>query len=420
MASHAGRSRQRGAAEKLKPIFDGKTLKGWVQRGGQAQYAVVDGCVEGRTVKGTPNSFLCTKKDYGDFILELELKGDPKLNSGIQIRSECFEQPTTFEHGTKTLKIPAGRVHGYQVEVDNPPGAPLSAAASTTRAGAAGCKDLSANPAAGAAYKFGEWNTYRIECRGDWLRTWVNGVPAADLRDATTLAGFIGLQVHSHPEAGVGVRWRNLRLQDLGRHVWKPLWNGKNFRGWRVIGKGEWTVRDGMICGRHVKSEPEFSQLVTDPVVHGFHRAAEVYKPVAGNSGFYFRTEETGFSGVSGFQAEIDAHAGRRRALRNERPRLGGSNQTADDVARWFRPQDWNTMTVSAHGGRIVVDVNGYRTAELRDDPGRTAGKLALQLHGSQDVRGLFQGHRTAGQKVIPFGLRQVIRGSAQSGSRPA
>jgi hypothetical protein len=48
-------------------------------------------------------------------------------------------------------------------------------------------------------------------------------------------------------------------------------------------------------------------------------------------------------------------------------------------------------MTISAHGRRLVVNVNGYRTAELRDDPGRTEGKLALQLHGGQDVEVYFK-----------------------------
>ena len=42
-------------------------------------------------------------------------------------------------------------------------------------------------------------------------------------------------------------------------------------------------------------------------------------------------------------------------------------------------------MTVSAHGRRIAVDVNGFRTAELLNDPGRLEGKLALQLHGGME-----------------------------------
>jgi hypothetical protein len=105
------------AADDLQPIFDGKSLDGWVQRGGKARYAVEDGAIVGTSVPNTPNSFLCTEKDYGDFRLELELKGDPKLNSGIQIRSHCFPRETAYDFGSEQIKIPAGRVHGYQVEV---------------------------------------------------------------------------------------------------------------------------------------------------------------------------------------------------------------------------------------------------------------------------------------------------------------
>ena len=116
------------AAENWKDLFDGKTLTGWIQRGGKAKYTVEDNCIVGATVLNTGNSFLCTEKDYGDFILELEFKVDPKLNSGVQIRSLCFEKDTapTDKNGEplKDLKgkvmgkIPAGRVHGYQAEID--------------------------------------------------------------------------------------------------------------------------------------------------------------------------------------------------------------------------------------------------------------------------------------------------------------
>ena len=55
-------------------LFDGKTLDGWVQRGGKATYQVEDGAIVGRSVPNTSNSFLCTKQHYGDFVLELEFK----------------------------------------------------------------------------------------------------------------------------------------------------------------------------------------------------------------------------------------------------------------------------------------------------------------------------------------------------------
>jgi len=62
-----------------------------------------------------------------------------------------------------------------------------------------------------------EWNLFRIECVGDRLKTFLNGVPAADLKDSMTPAGFIGLQVHSvgtNTDAR-DIRWRNVRIQEL-------------------------------------------------------------------------------------------------------------------------------------------------------------------------------------------------------------
>jgi len=72
-----------GKQAEWKALFDGKTLNGWEIRSGFAKYHVEDGVIVGTTVEGSPNTFLCTKKRYGDFILEFEVKVDPVLNSGV-------------------------------------------------------------------------------------------------------------------------------------------------------------------------------------------------------------------------------------------------------------------------------------------------------------------------------------------------
>jgi hypothetical protein len=170
---------------------------------------------------------------------------------------------------------------------------------------------------------------------------------------------------------------------------WEPLWDGRTFNGWHIIGKGEFTITDGAIRGRQVKEEKEYGHLVSDKIYKDFTIRLK-FKAVKGNSGLYFRVEEKGFSGVSGFQAEIDA--------RND---VGGLYETngrawvvkpsAEDVKRWFKPGEWNEMTVTAKGRDIVVTVNGQKTAELVNDPGRTEGKFALQIHGSEDVEVWFK-----------------------------
>src|SRR5204862_7443744 len=78
-------------------LFNGKDLDGWEQHGGKAKYRAENNEIVGATVPNTPNSFLCTKKHYGDFVLELDFKVQDGLNSGVQIRSEVFDKPTTAE-----------------------------------------------------------------------------------------------------------------------------------------------------------------------------------------------------------------------------------------------------------------------------------------------------------------------------------
>jgi len=169
----------------------------------------------------------------------------------------------------------------------------------------------------------------------------------------------------------------------------KPLWDGRTLNGWHAIGKGAWKIENGAIHGSHASSEAEYGHLVTDRAYTNF-TARLKFKSLKGNSGFYFRIEETGASGVSGFQAEIDAEkdAG---GLYETNGRGWVSQPSADDVKKWFKPQQWNSMTVSAHGKRVTVTVNGHKSAELLNDPGRMEGNFALQLHGGQDVEIYFK-----------------------------
>ena len=147
-------------------LFDGKTLAGWTQRNGTATYAVEDGAIVGTTAKGSPNSFLCSDKFYGDFELEFDVKlFDDQLNSGVQIRSHSFASHKK------------GRVHGYQVEVSTNGHAGFIY--DEARRGWLS-KDRS-DPARRAAFQKGKWNRYRVVCRGSSLRTWVNDVQVADV-----------------------------------------------------------------------------------------------------------------------------------------------------------------------------------------------------------------------------------------------
>lgn len=201
-------------------LFDGKTLQGWVQKGGKARYQVEDGCIVGTTVLNTPNSFLCTEKEYGNFILDLDFKVHPSLNSGIQIRSQSLPDYKN------------GQVHGYQVEID--PSARAWSAGIYDEGRRGWLVDLKDNEPARKAFRQNEWNHYRIEAIGDTMKTWINGVPAATLKDSMTPRGFIALQVHNSKEAGLQIRWRNLRLQAVAAPKLKALIiDGQNNHDWK-------------------------------------------------------------------------------------------------------------------------------------------------------------------------------------------
>jgi hypothetical protein len=200
-------------------LFDGKSLEGWSIHSGTATYTVEGKTIVGTAVLGSPNTFLCTDKEYGDFILEFEVKVDPELNSGVQFRSLIAGQNTVikFVRDGKEIerKLPPDRVYGYQVEIAATGGSSGNVYDEARRA--VFLDDFSNKPAARKAFKDGKWNKYRVECKGDSIRTWVNGVPAADFRDSMTTRGIIGLQVHQIPKdkfKPYQVRWRNLRIQE--------------------------------------------------------------------------------------------------------------------------------------------------------------------------------------------------------------
>lgn len=218
-----GQDTAAGQETEWEDLFNGQDLTGWTRKGGNAKFEVADGAIVGTTVEGTPNSFLCTDRTYGNFILEFEFLVDPELNCGVQFRSSFTD----------------GLVRGYQYEIDPDKttmygGKPANmdasgneiAAGKEPRSWTGGVYeeklrgwigDLTENPEARAAFRPGEWNKARVEAVGDLIRTWINDVPAVSLVDFSAPNGFIALQVHAtDSEKPYQVKYRNIRIKDLG------------------------------------------------------------------------------------------------------------------------------------------------------------------------------------------------------------
>ncbi len=192
---------------KYTSIFDGKTLKGWTQRNGTATYRVENAVIIGKTKEGSPNSFLCSDPEYGNFDLMFDVKVDDKLNSGVQIRSQT-------RGGFK------GRVNGPQVEIESS-GKNGAESGYIYGEAAGGWMTPKAKLIPHKHFQDGEWNSYRVLAKNANIKVWINGNLISDLtheeKFKTHPKGFIALQVHSIGK-GTGpfeVSWRNLKLKEL-------------------------------------------------------------------------------------------------------------------------------------------------------------------------------------------------------------
>lgn len=370
------------AGQQWTPLFDGKTLNGWEVCNGFAKYRVENGTIAGTTAEGSPNSFLCTTKEYGDFELELETRTDPALNSGIQIRSHRYRSEETVRTFTgkefRQRKHPAGRVYGYQVEVSVAARGASGGIYDEARRG--WISDVASIPECAKAFKDNQWNHYRIAAVGDRIRTWVNGAACADLTDSMDLSGFIALQVHAFKgPKPAEVAWRNLRIKDLGRHEWKPLFDGQSLSGWKHTGGGGFSVVGGAIKANSLPDDPRTGMLLSEASFKDV-TARVRFKIVKGNSGVFLRTDP---ATMAAYEVEVDAEK-----------RTGGLWETGPNGRKWVAgPEDnaavlkdeWNEMWASLHGRRIVFHINGVKTLDLPNDTqGRLEGVIGLQTHGAK------------------------------------
>lgn len=357
-------------------LFNGRNLDGWTQRNGTATYRVEGDAIVGKTSNGSPNSFLCTDKLYGDFELKFDVKVDRELNSGVQIRSQSV--------GGKL----EGRVNGPQVEIS------LDGMAGYVYGEAAGgwmTPDADRKPHQN--FKDGEWNSYHVVAYGNTIQTWINGQQVSDLthedKFKTHPKGFIGLQVHGIPKdkGPYEVRWRNLKLRDLSG--FKTLYNGKDLTGWKTT--GNWLPqkdRSLLIQPRpgekgwqrydaYLWSEKKYKDFVLD---------VEYTYPPGGNSGVYFRVGDRNDPVEKGIEAQILDSSGKKGPLTHHDH--GGIIRTVGASKNMSRPPgEWNRMVVTCVGSHLQVELNGEQIIDTQLDEGAMKdrpleGYIGFQDHG--------------------------------------
>ena len=401
------------AQDGWRPLFNGRNLDGWRVCNGTAPFTVEDGAIVGRTIVGSPNSFLCTTEVFGDFILEYEAKIDSEMNSGVQIRS--IADPA----------VKGGRVHGYQVEIDPSPRAWTGGIYDEARRG--WLHTLTGQQAAQKALRMGEWNRFRVEAIGPSIRTWLNGVECANILDDLTPRGIIAVQVHSigsdKSRVGQTIRWRNLRVLTDGldtrrtpdggdvpqfnyvpntvsareaRDGWRLLWDGKTTAGWRGARLQEfpprgWEIRDGVLTV--LESGGSESAAGGDIVTVGEHGDFELsveFRITEGaNSGIKYLVDPVLNKGKGSaigceFQILDDArHPDAKLGVNGNRKLAGLYDLIPAENVRFNGIGEWNRARIIVKGRHVEHWLNGFRTVEYER---ATQTWRALVDHSKYDV----------------------------------
>ncbi len=402
-APAAGQKKGAPKAAAKPVIFNGQDLTGLRKLGGEATYAVKDGVLVGTSTLNTPNTFLATEKEYSNFVLEYEFLNDPRLNSGVQFRSRALEKESEFTGSDgKKKKVPAGRVHGYQAEIDTDP-KNVKKAEVGPRMWSAGLYEEGRRgwifPGFGGGdeqafskqgqqlTKIGEWNRVKIEANGNRIRTWFNGVERVDARDDGYKTGFIAFQVHGigkdASKAGTTVQWRNISLTPIPDNTltdsekadgWRLLFDGRTTKGWRsakgpAFPSSGWSIEKGYLktAASGGKESASAGDIITLERFSQFEVSVDFRLTKGANSGLkYFVQPDLNQGAGSAFGLEFqmlddavhpDAKLGRdgNRTVSSLYDLITAKGKRANRIG------DWNNAYVIAVGTKVEHWLNGRK-----------------------------------------------------------
>ena len=171
---------------------------------------------------------------------------------------------------------------------------------------------------------------------------------------------------------------------------WKPLFDGKTLKGWHPVGDGQWTVEDGAIVGRADKAKL-YGLMVSDKTFKDFTVRFK-FKCLSGDSGFYIRTLIKEPEKAHGLQVQVGrAGSGVGGIYESYGRKWLDFKPNLEKEKQYTKDDEWNQMVISAHGGDVVVQVNGTKITELKNDPSRPEGNFALQMHSGCVMHVMFK-----------------------------
>lgn len=391
-------------------LFDGKSLKGWVESGGRydgdADWSVEDGAIVGRQGANGQGGLLYTKKPYAEFELELEAMISHPFDSGVFVRM-------------------APALKGAQLTLDYRDGGEVGAIYSDGF--------LAHNEGGKARFKKDEWNQLRLRVTGKDMRieAWLNGEALVDYRlpagaPGYAAAGLIGLQVHGDRDdpAGASARFRRIRVKDLApisaehfieekdgqlaitpwgvANGWASLFDGRSLQGWEEAdGVGGFVAKDGLL---RLQTKGGASHLRTKEDYKDFELQLDFAMARGTNSGVFLRGDRKGGDPAwSGCEVQIlDDHNWEEDQKYQLKPWqfTGSLYGSVAPRSKALRPHgEWNRMAIRMQGSRARTVLNNavlweVDTAEVPVPEGQKpftqrapSGFVGIQRHAPEGLQ---------------------------------
>ena len=184
------------ATPHLEPLFNGKDLSGWKDAANNKFWRAENGILIGENDVALKGNYLLTEKDYGDFVIEFDVRWKDETERGVD---------TGLDMRKPRIQLQLGISGSLRVDMSG---------SFYTGGKPAYPEEGQAKAAKKLMKPQGEWNTFRIQAKGNTFTCWINGTKASEYTDAKfSGAAPLGLQIHAG--AKMTCEYRNVRLAEL-------------------------------------------------------------------------------------------------------------------------------------------------------------------------------------------------------------